>query len=107
MSAGPSTASILDARARIPGHVVYRAFAAETVALNLDSGKYHGLNPIGGRMLDALEKADSVRAAAASLSGEFGVPTEQVEQDIADFCSDLVERGLLELEAPQDRPDAA
>ena len=31
--------------ARIPQHVVFRGFATETVVLNLETGKYHGLNP--------------------------------------------------------------
>jgi hypothetical protein len=91
-------ASLLGAKVRVPQHVVYRAFMKETVVLNLETGKYHGLNPIGGRMLDVLERAPTVRQAAAQLAQEFGRPSDEIEQDMRDFCSDLLQRGLIELE---------
>ena len=65
--------------------------------LNLDSGKYHGLSPDGGRMLEVMETAPSVRAAAETLAVEYDQPLETIENDIADFCNDLLERNLIEL----------
>jgi hypothetical protein len=84
--------------ARIPQHVVYRGFATETVVLNLDTGKYHGLNPTGGRMLEELEKTPNLEEAAGKLSQQFGVALDEVRQDLLTFCEDLAERGLLELD---------
>jgi Coenzyme PQQ synthesis protein D (PqqD) len=83
---------------RQPKHVVCRAFPSETVVLNLETGTYHGLNPTGGRMLEELNKADSVGAAAAKLAAEFGQSTEVVEHDVYEFCTGLIDRGLLEVE---------
>ena len=57
-------ASLLSASVVLPQHVVYRAFATETVILNLRSGMYHGLNPTGARMLAALERSPIVGDAA-------------------------------------------
>jgi hypothetical protein len=91
-------AEVLSSRARVPDHVVFRSFVSETVLLNLKTGLYHGVNPVGGRMLEALERAPDVRAAAAALAGEFGVPDSHVEQDIAEFCLGLLERELIQLE---------
>ena len=88
---------LLDARARVPEHVVYRPFATETVVLNLETGTYHGLNPTGGRMLEVLEREERVRDAIASLAGEYGTEQAQVEEDVCEFCSDLLERGLIEI----------
>jgi hypothetical protein len=90
--------AVLAATARVPAHVVYRPFVSETVVLNLETGLYHGLNPTGGRMLEELERADSVQSAAEALASEFGVPVADVERDLADFCLGLVERGLIEVE---------
>jgi len=87
----------LDARTRIPQNVVFREFAQETVVLNLDTGKYHGLNPTAGRMIQALENADTVRAAAASLAHEFPDAGADLEYDLCHFCLALAERGLVEL----------
>lgn len=83
---------------RIPQHVVYRGFVSETVVLNLATGLYHGLNPTGGLMLQVLEKTPEIDQAAVILAEEFGVPLDRVQQDLREFCQDLAERGLLELD---------
>jgi Coenzyme PQQ synthesis protein D (PqqD) len=88
---------ILSARVTIPQHVVFRPFVSETVLLNLQTGVYHGINPVGGRMLEVLARAESVREAAAALAEEFGVPPARVEQDVVEFCRGLVERHLIEI----------
>lgn len=88
---------ILGSRGRLPQHVVFRDFVNETVMLNLETGQYHGVNPTGGRMLLALEKAATVAHAAQEVAAEFEIPVEQVEADISVFCRDLVKRGLIEL----------
>ena len=85
------------ARASIPAHVVYRTFAAETVILNLETGKYHGLNVTGGRMLELLDHCDSVAEAATTFARDFGRESADVERDVRAFCSRLVERGLIDI----------
>ena len=93
-----SDTSMLDSTVRLPKHVVYRSFAFESVVLNLDSGKYHGLNPVAGRMLETLERTPNVREAAAKLAKEFEQPLEEIEKDLTAFCRDLLDRGLIELD---------
>ena len=39
----------LQLNVKLPQHVVYRDFVSETVLLNIQTGKYHGLNPTAGR----------------------------------------------------------
>lgn len=92
-----SAAPTIDSKVRIPPNVVYRAFARETVLVNLETGMYHGLNRIGGRMLETLERTPSVRAAAVKIAAEFDQPLESIEADLCAFCADLFERGLIEL----------
>lgn len=87
---------LLEARLRVPQNVVYRSFPTETVVLNLQTGKYHGLNPTAGRMLEAISSAGSVRTAAASLAGEYEWPREEIEADLRSLCAALLERGLIE-----------
>jgi Coenzyme PQQ synthesis protein D (PqqD) len=88
---------VLSSRAAVPDHVVYRSFVSETVILNLNTGKYHGVDPSGGFMLELLEKLDSVEEASAALAREYGLPAEQAAQDLCDFCLELEQRGLIEL----------
>jgi hypothetical protein len=89
---------LLGLRIRVPQHIVYRSFVSETVVLNLETGRYHGLNQTGGRMLQALEKSGVVRDAAAELAGEYGLPDEQINRDLCEFCDDLLARGLIEVD---------
>ena len=95
----PDDSPTLAARARVPQHVVYRSFATETVALNLKTGKYHGLNPTAGHMLEVLERSETIGAAANALADEYGHPLAEMERDIAALCARLAARDLIELDS--------
>ncbi len=97
-SAIRQTSSLLAARIRLPQHVVYRCFPSETVVLNLQTGSYHGLNPSAGRMLEALEKSESVLAAAKLVANDSEQAQQSIERDMCDFCSALLSRGLIEVD---------
>lgn len=88
--------SLLEAKVTVPQSVVFRSFPTETVVLNLQTGKYHGLNPTAGKMLQALTEADSVRAAAAAVAAEYDASAATIEIDICDLCQNLLDRGLVE-----------
>jgi Coenzyme PQQ synthesis protein D (PqqD) len=94
----PSAASLPTSRIKVPQHVVYRSFPAETVVLNLETGKYHGLNATAGSMLEALERSACVRDAAGAVASEYGQPQEAVERDMCELCNALLERGLIEVD---------
>ena len=92
-----ASAPALDALVRIPNHVVYRSFVQETVVLNLETGRYHGLNPTAGQMLSALDKAGSIRGALQSLNETFPTAGDRLEHDLLTFCESAQQRGLVEL----------
>ncbi len=91
-----------EARVRIPQHVVHRHFPTQTVVLNLETGRYHGLNPTAGRMLDALGKGQTVAAAARIVADHYRRPRADVERDLCELCAQLLERGLVELADQKD-----
>ena len=90
------------AKVTVPSHVVHRSFPSETVVLNLQTGKYHGLNPTAGVMLDAIASSGSIADASAEVADRFELPQETVEEDVVRLCEALLERGLIGLddEAP-------
>jgi len=93
---------LLTSKVRVPQHVVYRSFPSETVVLNLNTGKYHGLNATAGRMLDELARAACVRDAAVVLAEGYEQEPGVVEQDLCELCTALLERGLIETDgSPQ------
>jgi Coenzyme PQQ synthesis protein D (PqqD) len=94
-----SNLNLIDAVVGVPQNVVYRDFAAETVLLNIETGMYHGLNPVAGRMLETLDRVGRVREAVALLAREFEQPLEVVERDLTGLCDGLLQRGLLEVRA--------
>jgi hypothetical protein len=92
-----STSELLAAQMRLPQHVVHRSFVAETVVLNLRTGKYHGLNPTAGRMLEALATAPTAGVVVPELAREYKVEPAKVESDLIALCQGLLERGLIEM----------
>ena len=93
----PGRLPLLGQRIELPQHVVYRSFPSETVVLNLQTGKYHGLNPSAGRMLEAVERAASVGDAVAEVAAEFEQPQSVIERDMCELCRLLLDRGLVEI----------
>jgi PqqD family protein of HPr-rel-A system len=95
-----SSEEILASRAVVPDGVVYREFEAETLLLNLGTGTYHGVNATGARLLALLRESDGdVRAAVERLAAECGIEPDEVAGELAAFCAELAERGLLEVRA--------
>jgi hypothetical protein len=88
-----STASV-----KVPQHVVYRSFPSETVVLNLETGKYHGLNATAGKILEALEQAPSIGEAIVRVAAEYEQPDDDIERDVFELCNVLAERGLIEID---------
>jgi hypothetical protein len=93
------------ARARVPAHVVSRAFEQETLLLNLESGQYHGINATGGRLLELIAEEGSdgnVGVAIDQLAKECVMETSEIAGDLTNFCLQLEERGLIELDRSDD-----
>ncbi len=84
---------------QVPDHVVFRPFPGETVALNLQTGKYHGLNPVAGRMVELLAQNGDLETTASLLAEEYDQPYETVAADVRSLCEDLSSRGLIEVHA--------
>jgi hypothetical protein len=92
-----AAAALLGAHVRVPDHVVHRAFVRETVILNLTTGRYHGISPMGGQLLDLLVGGATVKVAAAILAEEYQRPIADVEGDVCALCEELREQGLIEV----------
>jgi hypothetical protein len=98
---------LLSATVRLPPSVVCKAFPAETVLLDLNTGHYHGLPPAAGPILDVLARTGGVRAAAARIAEQTHRPRAAVEHEVCELCGGLLERGLLELADAKALPPSA
>lgn len=86
-------------RALLPNHVVARSFVAETVLLDVETGRYFKLDSTAGSMLDAL-LAERTLAAAARLLAQRGWGAEDILViELAELCAELEGLGLLRVQA--------
>lgn len=90
------------ARVSVPEQVVLRPLGEEAVVLHLDTGRYHGLDPVATRMWAALAEAGSVEGAVALLVDEYDVGRERLREDLDELVEGLVERRLLRVVFPGD-----
>lgn len=90
---------VMASRPEIPEKVVCREFGPDLVALNLESGRYHGLNRTAAVMFERLRTATRVGDVVDELAAEFGQPAARIEEDRSALCRALVDRGLLRLDA--------
>lgn len=75
--------------------VVAREVGDETMLLDLASGTYFGLNPVGGLFWKMLEEGRALAEARAALLEEFDVDEATLDQDLSALLTDLVEKGLV------------
>jgi hypothetical protein len=87
-----------DLHVRVPAHVVFRDMAQETVVLNIESGRYHGIDPIGAHFFEVMRSGDSLAKVATVLAGDYKQPLDRIQQDLAAFCDRMNQLGLIELE---------
>ena len=85
-------------RITIPDGVVRRSFGDDKVLLNLATGHYHGLNPTGGYMVALLEETGDAEETARRTADDLEVDLERVRGDLGELCSELEQRGLIEIE---------
>ena len=85
-----------DARLQIPEQVVTRQVGDETILLNLESGTYFGLDPVGSRFLELLEAEGMLAAVLAKMLEEFDVTEAQLEADLLRLADEMIASRLLE-----------
>jgi hypothetical protein len=82
-------------RLRVSDDVVFRELDGESVLLNLDSGTYFGLDEVGTRFWQLIERDERVDVALTTLEQEYDVPVDVLRADVERLVSALVEKGLM------------
>jgi hypothetical protein len=73
----------------------------EAALLNLDTGVYYGLNPLGSYIWKLVQSPVSFDVLHQRLSDEFP-GEENIEQDLQQFLGDMVSAGLVQVEMALD-----
>lgn len=81
---------------RVGDDVVFHDLDGEVVLLNLETGVYFGLDPVGSRvwgLIDGRRTADDIVAA---LTTEYDVDASTCTADVASFLAALRDNGLVD-----------
>ena len=69
----------------------------EQAILQLDSGKYYGLNPVGARVWQLLAQPHQVSEVLTTLLAEYDVPADRCRADLFALLQKLQAAGLVEV----------
>jgi hypothetical protein len=75
--------------------VIFRDLGGEAVLLDLASGRYFGLNPVGTRIWTLLAEGATVDAVVAALTQEFDGDPAAIARDVDELVAELAARGLV------------
>lgn len=76
---------------------VYADIAGEVVILNLKSGMYYGLDPVGARIWELIQQPASVSQIRETLVTEYDVDPDLCERDLLVLLQRLSDAGLVEV----------
>jgi Coenzyme PQQ synthesis protein D (PqqD) len=75
--------------------VVARVVGGETMLLDLASGTYFGLDDIGGKIWDLIERGSSLAQVCNAIEQDYAVEREVLEQDVLKLAAELAEKQLI------------
>lgn len=78
--------------------VLFHELGGEAVLLNLETGKYYGLDEVGTRMWMLVVEHGCLEPAYQALLQEYDVEPERLAQDLVQLVDQLISHGLLRLE---------
>ncbi len=67
----------------------------EAVILNLKSGLYYGLNPVGASIWNLLQQPRTVSEIRDAILAEYSIEPQQCESDLLELLQQLEAQGLI------------
>jgi hypothetical protein len=65
------------------------------VMMDLDNGKYYGLNPVGKRIWELIEQPKTLDEITERLLSEYDLSAEQCKQEVQVFMEKAVKYGII------------
>jgi hypothetical protein len=82
-------------RVEIGPSVIYRDVSGEVVLLNLQSGVYYGLDPVGSRMWQLLMEQRPLDDVCSVMLEEYDVTADVLRADLSRLVDELASKGLV------------
>ena len=77
--------------------VVARQVGDETVILNVATGTYFGLDPVGTRIWKLLEQGETLAGIRDAMLQDYEVSREKLESDLLALTKDLMAQNLISM----------
>jgi hypothetical protein len=81
----------------IPPEVMARQVGDETVILDLTSGRYFGLDPVGTRIWHLMVEGKALPEICDAIAAEYDVTRAEAERDLQQLLFDLKTEGLIQV----------
>jgi hypothetical protein len=81
----------------IPAQVMARQVGEETVILDLASGTYFGLDPVGARIWQLMGEGRTLAEICTDLLDEYEVTREALERDVIELAETLLAQKLISI----------
>jgi len=79
----------------IPAQVMARQVGDETVILDLGSGTYFGLDPVGARIWQLIGEGKTLAEICDTMLDEYEVTRDDLERDVVELADKLLEQKLI------------
>ena len=79
----------------IPAQVMARQVGEETVILDLTSGTYFGLDPVGARIWQLMVEGKTLAEVCEAMLAEYEVTAEKIELDVLALTQELSAKQLI------------
>lgn len=89
------------------GDVIYRVVDGEAILLNLESGYYYSLDPLGSEIWALCDGAHALDDILNHICAGYAVSPAQARGDLLGLLDDLVREGLLTIGGPEGLDKAA
>ena len=84
-------------RFELVDEVVAADVGEQTVLLNVETGMYFGLDPVGTQIWKGLADGDDETALVARLVEQYQVSPEGLRSDVRAFIDELADEGLIRI----------
>lgn len=71
--------------------------AGEAAILNIKSGVYYGLDPVGARIWNLMQEPRKVAEIQSEITNEYEVEPERCARDLVGLLDKLLAEGLIEV----------
>ena len=89
----------LSDKVTIPAQVMARTVGNETVILDLASGTYYGLDPVGARIWQLMTESQTLAQVCSVMLEEYEVTREDIERDVLMLVQTLLDKQLVSVGA--------